>query len=268
MTNENKENMVPREVDPDKFDDSDVLREPDNEEEQSIVPTQDALRRLDQPTSRTTRDDAQSKPLDNPQPKSEEPELEEVDVSIKDDLDESDIPNHALLFKQSHWAWLMSSIIWVGILMIVISITGGSGLGEAFLFPFALESLMTLIIAGPRYLRWKQTAYYLSDDMIYMTLGGFTFLQKKKRIIGIYFDSIATLELKHGVFGKSLGYGEIMVILKDKRAAKIQYLDEYEVFMDHINANTELPGPALNEDRSDVNTSGEDQPKSKDYPVE
>ena len=176
--------------------------------------------------------------------------------------------------------------------MVIISVSGGSSLGDAFLFPFALESLMALIIAGPRYLRWKQTAYYLSDDMIYMTLGGFTFLQKKKRIIGIDFDSIANLELKHGVFGRSLGYGEVRVILKDKRAAKLQYLDEYEGFMNLINANTELPGldedpsgerleamhdetlralgeeTPSGEDADAESTPGEEQPKGKDFPVE
>ena len=266
MTNENKENMVPGEADPSKAD-SGFLGETDDKEDKSSVPTQDALRRGDQLASSPTHDDTQSTLQDNRQPEAEDPELEEVAIAIEDGLDESDIPSHAQLFRQSHWAWLMSSIIWVGILVVIISVSGGSSLGDAFLFPFALESLMALIIAGPRYIRWKQTAYYLSDDMIYMTLGGFTFLQKKKRIIGIHFDSIAELELKHGVFGRSLGYGEVMVILKDKRAAKLQYLDEYEVFMDHINSNVELPG--LDEDPSDTKPApGEEQSRGKDFPVE
>ena len=266
MTNENKENKAPDEVDPSK-DEPGMMGDPDDKEENSPVPLRDAPHEPTQPASSSTHDEAQYPAKNNGQPKVEESELEEVAVAIEDDLDESDIPSHAQLFKQSQWAWLMSSIIWIGMLVVIISLFGG-GLGDALLVvPFAIEGLMALIIAGPRYIRWKQTAYYLSDDMLYMTLGGFTFLQKKKRIIGIYFDSMASLELKHGIFGRSLGYGEVMVILKDKRAAKLQYLDEYEGFMDHINANTELPG--LNEDPSDAeSTQGEGQPKGKDFPVE
>lgn len=265
MTNENKENMAKGEVDPSK-DDPAMMENPDDKEDNSTVPMRDTLHEPNHPASSSTHDEAQYIPTDSGQSEVEESELEEVPIAIENDLDESDIPSHAQLFRQSHWAWLMSSIIWVGMLVVIVSLFGG-GLGDALLgVPFAIEGLMALVIAGPRYLRWKQTAYYLSDDMLYMTLGGFTFLQKKKRIIGIYFDSMAALELKHGVFGRSLGYGEVMVILKDKRAAKLQYLDEYEGFMNLINENTELPG--LNEDPGDAESiPGEEQPKGKDFPV-
>ena len=141
------------------------------------------------------------------------------------------VPNEALEFRQSQWAWLMPSSLWIGVLIIVIS------------FDFISMGLVPLLlcvgIAGPRYLRWRQTAYYVSEDSLYLTMVGLPVIQKR-RIFQIPFDSIAEMVPKHGYFGRTLSYAEVGIRFKDERVAKLTYIAKYDEFMNHIQLRTKL----------------------------
>ena len=141
------------------------------------------------------------------------------------------IPNESLEFRQSHWAWLMPSCLWIGVLVIVI------------FFDFISMGLISLLlcvgIAGPRYLRWRQTAYYISEDSLYLTMVGLPVIQKR-RTFQIPFESIAQLVPKHGYFGRTLSYAEVGIKFKDERVAKLSYMSKYDEFMEHIQQRTSL----------------------------
>ena len=157
----------------------------------------------------------------------------------KDTLQVESIPEGSIIFRQSHLSWLIPSSIWIIGLVVVdlqIGLLGGLGI------------LLAPLIAAPRYLRWRQTVYHLSNDSLYLTMAGLPIIQKSK-IYQVKFDTIAKDEdgkvqigIRHGIFGKTLGYGEVNIVFDDKRVARLSYISEYQSFIDYINERTGLSG--------------------------
>jgi uncharacterized membrane protein YdbT with pleckstrin-like domain len=143
------------------------------------------------------------------------------------------IPEDAISFRQSHFAWVMPSAFWV-ILLFVLSQFDFLTMG---ILPFILAP----VIAAPRYLRWKNTVYSLSEDSLFLTTAGIPILQKTKTY-KVAFDTMAQMEVKYGMFGRTLGYGEINIIFDDKRLAKLSYIQDYNGFVQHLESHADLPG--------------------------
>ena len=163
----------------------------------------------------------------------------ETPQKSKDTLQVESIPEGSIIFRQSHLSWLIPSSIWIIGLVVVdfqIGLLGGFGI------------LLAPLIAAPRYLRWKQTVYHLSNDSLYLTMAGLPVIQKSK-IYQVKFDTIARGEdgkvqigIRHGMFGKTLGYGEVNIVFDDKRVARLSYISEYQSFIDYINERTGQQG--------------------------
>ena len=147
--------------------------------------------------------------------------------------EEITVPAGALEFRQSHFAWIMPSAFWV-ILLFVLSQFDFLTMG---ILPFILAP----VIAAPRYLRWKNTVYSLSTDSLFLTTAGIPILQKS-RTYKVSFDTMAQMEVKHGMFGRTLGYGEINIIFDDRRLPKLSYIQNYTEFTEHIENYADLPG--------------------------
>ena len=166
-------------------------------------------------------------------------ETVETPQKNNDTLQVESIPQGSIIFKQSHLSWLIPSSIWIIGLVVVdlqIGLLGGLGI------------LLAPLIAAPRYLRWRQTVYHLSDDSLYLTMAGLPVIQKSK-IYQVKFDTIARDEdgkvqigIRHGIFGKTLGYGEVNIVFDDKRVARLSYISEYQSFIDYINERTGQQG--------------------------
>ena len=142
-----------------------------------------------------SKDESSSDPETNDQPVDETVETPQKN---KDALQVESIPEGSIIFRQSHLSWLIPSSIWV-IGLVVVDIQFGllGGLGI----------LLAPLIAAPRYLRWRQTVYHLSDDSLYLTMAGLPVIQKSK-IYQVKFDTIAKDEdgkvqigIRHGIFG-------------------------------------------------------------------
>ena len=183
-----------------------------------------------------SEDESSSDPETNDQSTEETVETPQKN---NDTLQVESIPQGSIIFKQSHLSWLIPSSIWIIGLVIVDNVVGLLGGLGIFLAP---------LIAAPRYLRWRQTVYHLSDDSLYLTMAGLPVIQKSK-IYQVKFDTIARDEdgkvqigIRHGFFGKTLGYGEVNIVFDDKRVAKLPYISGYQSFIDYINERTELPG--------------------------
>ena len=159
-------------------------------------------------------------------------ETVETPQKNNDTLQVESIPQGSIIFRQSHLSWLIPSSIWIIGLVVVdlqIGLLGGLGI------------LLAPLIAAPRYLRWRQTVYHLSNDSLYLTMAGLPIIQKSK-IYQVKFDTIAKDEdgkvqigIRHGIFGKTLGYGEVNIVFDDKRVARLSYISEYQSFIDYIN---------------------------------
>ena len=166
-------------------------------------------------------------------------ETVETPQKNNDTLQVESIPQGSIIFRQSHLSWLIPSSIWIIGLVVVdlqIGLLGGLGI------------LLAPLIAAPRYLRWRQTVYHLSNDSLYLTMAGLPIIQKSK-IYQVKFDTIAKDEdgkvqigIRHGIFGKTLGYGEVNIVFDDKRVARLSYISEYQSFIDYINERTGQQG--------------------------
>ena len=158
-------------------------------------------------------------------------------------LEVESIPDNTMSYRQSHWAWMLPSTVWIGLLLVVVFFD--------FLTMGLIPILLIVGIAGPRYLRWRQTVYYLSEDSLYLTMVGLPIIQKRKTY-RLSFDTMLDLEEKPGMLGRTLGYAEIGIVFDDRRQAKLSYLSDAKTFADHIRANTNLPGlPDTPDDETD-----------------
>ena len=183
-----------------------------------------------------SEDESSSDPKTNDQSTEETVETPQKN---NDTLQVESIPQGSIIFRQSHLSWLIPSSIWIIGLVVVdlqIGLLGGLGI------------LLAPLIAAPRYLRWRQTVYHLSNDSLYLTMAGLPIIQKSK-IYQVKFDTIAKDEdgkvqigIRHGIFGKTLGYGEVNIVFDDKRVARLSYISEYQSFIDYINERTGLSG--------------------------
>ena len=171
----------------------------------------------------------------NEESKSDSPPEEPQDESTQSySIEVDSIQDDAAPYRQSQWAWLKSSFIWIiGLVVIIFFDFMSFGL---------IPILFAVAIAAPRYLRWKQTIYYLSETALFVPMVGLPKIQKT-RIFKIDFDSMANLEPKFGSFGKTLGYADIIISFKDGRGYKVDYIADYENFIDHISDRTDLTGP-------------------------
>ena len=163
------------------------------------------------------------------------------------------VPEDVILYRQSHWAWLMPSLLWIGGLSVVVFFD--------FLTMGFIPLLLAIGIAAPRYLRWRQTTYYLSEDALYLTMVGLPIIQKR-RTFRLKFDTMVQLDPRFGYFGRTLGYAEIGIIFDDKRMARLGYMANYGDFINHIAERTSLPGSSedQNSEKYEVESENIDSP--------
>ena len=163
------------------------------------------------------------------------------------------VPEDVILYRQSHWAWLMPSSLWIGGLSVVVFFD--------FLTMGFIPLLLAIGIAAPRYFRWRQTTYYLSEDSLYLTMVGLPIIQKK-RTFRLAFDTMVQLDPRFGYFGRTLGYAEVGIIFDDKRMARLGYMANYGDFISHITDRTSLPGSSedQNSEKYEVESENIDSP--------
>ncbi len=161
------------------------------------------------------------------------------------------IPEDGLVIKQVQWAWVWSSAPWVV-------------LGGVLLYIGILEEILTVlflvVIVVPRYLRWRRTEYVLTRDTLFYQQGGLAGAQKYE----VPISTLRDVRSRFGLFGKSLGYQKVDVMLDNGAVASLQYVaslhDLGSLIQGLIDASTPTDettedspsedGPASSEDRS------------------
>ena len=129
-----------------------------------------------------------------------------------------DIPEDAVVVKQVKYAWLWSALPWLIIL------------GVVYYTDFLIEpvpwlgALITVIILLPRYLSWRRTVYYLTEDSLIYQRGSLTGFQRYK----IPWTNLKDAQPKYGSFGKSLGYQTVELVMMDDKAARLPYISIFE----------------------------------------
>ena len=137
---------------------------------------------------------------------SEEPRFEPAEP---DPMDR--ISNDGLVVRQVQWAWVWSSVPWI--------ILAGVLLYFGFLEEI-LTTLFLIVIVLPRYLRWRRTEYVLTEDTLFYQQGGLTGIQKYE----VPISTLRDVRSRFGLFGKTLGYEAVDVMLDNGAVASLQYV--------------------------------------------
>ena len=164
------------------------------------------------------------------------------------------IPEDGLVIKQVPWAWVWSSMPWL-VLAVILVVSGLPILDDPILL-----TLFIVVIVVPRYLRWRRTEYVLTRDTLFYQQGGLAGAQKYE----VPISTLRDVRSRFGMFGKSLGYQTVDVMLDNGAVASLQYVaslhDLGSLIQGLIDASTPTDestedspsedGPASSEDRS------------------
>ncbi len=123
-----------------------------------------------------------------------------------------EIPPDSTAIKQSMWAWLWSVVPWIILALIFLQIDGTMTV-------FAL--ILAVVVVLPRFLAWRNTIYYVSDDQLTFQRGNF-FSGSQRYSVPI--SELRDVRARYGMFGKGLGYQAVIVVLSDGLKATLQYV--------------------------------------------
>ena len=121
------------------------------------------------------------------------------------------ISDDGLVIRQVQWAWVLSSIPWVILAAFLLYL----GFLEEI-----LTTLFLVVIVLPRYLRWRRTEYVLTRDTLFYQQGGLAGVQKYE----VPISTLRDVRSRFGIFGKTLGYEGVDVMLDNGAVASLQYV--------------------------------------------
>jgi uncharacterized membrane protein YdbT with pleckstrin-like domain len=158
-----------------------------------------------------------------------------------------DIPENSIIVKQVQYAWLWSSMPWV------IALAALFYMG---IIPEPMiASILILIIAIPRYMIWRTTAYILTDEALIYQRGGITGSKKFQ----VPFTKIVEVSSRYGNFGRTLGYQVVDIILDTGAKASLSYLpipnDVESRILEHITEYQESQEENSDPDSGDLDDS-------------
>lgn len=137
-------------------------------------------------------------------------------------LDQIEIPDDAIVVLQSNWAWMWSAAPWVVLF----------GIATVFdLFTFGvLPMVLAAIVIIPSYMSFRKTAYILTDTHVIIQQG--TLFGAQKIDLGI--ERLGEVLELPGMFGRSLGYTAVHLVLKDGRVALLRYVPLSAPLAQHV----------------------------------
>ena len=101
-----------------------------------------------------------------------------------------------------------------------------------------LPVIFVAIVVVPRYLRWKRTAYILTDEHIIVLIGGLRGSQRFDLLISDLQDVV----VKPGLFGGMLGYGNVILTLGDGRMVALGHVPNSAPLTEHVQSRI-VPKP-------------------------
>ena len=124
---------------------------------------------------------------------------------------DADIPDGATVVRQVQYAWLWSSAPWIAVLGILYMVVG--------LDPF-VGSLIAVVIVLPRYVGHRRTAYIITDENLLYQRGGLT----RSQTYTIPIDRLRDVKTRYGMFGRTLGYQTVDIMLDNGTLASLNYV--------------------------------------------
>ena len=146
-----------------------------------------------------------------------------------------EIPHDAIIVRQSMWAWLWTAVPWT-------VFWGFSLLVDLFTFG-GLPLLLAVIFVLPRYMRWRKTAYILTNEYLVVMLGS----SKRSQQFDLPFSQISDIQVRPGFFGRSLGYASVLLTSKNGEVSALSYVPERSPLVEHIQARIDTASPPESE---------------------
>lgn len=139
-----------------------------------------------------------------------------------------EIPENAVLVKPSNWAWLWYCTPWVALGVASFSFDAIS-FGA---FPVVIGVLFVL----PQYMRWRRTVYILTDEYVLVKRG-------PRQLYTVLFSDVTEVRRHPGLFGNTLGYAAIYLVLKDGRSAFLSHVPNSSRLVEFVLAHTDASAP-------------------------
>ena len=97
---------------------------------------------------------------------------------------------------------------------------------------------MAAVTTGPRYLRWKRSAYILTDEHVIIQQG----TMSAYRRYPVPIASITEMRIRPGYFGNSLGYRTVELTLGEQGKVLLDAVPAESRLIEHIKQRLRPPG--------------------------
>jgi uncharacterized membrane protein YdbT with pleckstrin-like domain len=150
------------------------------------------------------------------------------------------LPGENLVLKDHpHWIFVVKSLAAPIILLIVAVIVDFTATNTGVQHLRLIVSLGALAIAGMWlivvWIRWRSTAYTLTDQRIKIEIGVFS---RQSKMIPI--DRVQDCTTKQSLLGRMLGYGRVEIDAAGAQGAEVlDHLPNPDVFRDQVFVQTE-----------------------------
>ena len=149
---------------------------------------------------------------------------------------EPEVPEDAIEVAQVQYAWLWSSW-WLLAIIVILTIGIPPIIPPIFPDPFT-PSVLVFIVLIPKYWQWRRTRYYLTEDALIYQRGGI--LQTRR--YQIPFARLKDTRVRHGMFGRALGFQHVDIMLENGAIATLIYvpaqMDVADYFRKRITVDT------------------------------
>jgi len=157
-----------------------------------------------------------------------------LDVNMDTDETEenrpAEIPDDAIIIRQSSWAWLWAVVPW--------AIFAAASLYFDFTF-VGLPLILAVVIVVPRYLSSRKTAYILTDEHVVVLRGTFAGNQRYDLPI----SQISDVRVHPGFFGRTLGYTAVYLTVREGGVAVLHHVPYHSPLVEHVRARIDPSAP-------------------------
>ena len=136
----------------------------------------------------------------------------------------ADIPDDAIVVRQSNWAWRWGAAPWLALL--------GAAVAFDFITFGVLPSVLAAIFIVPRYMSYRNTAFILTERYLIIQQG--TFMGQRR--FDLLIADLNDVLVKPGQFGRSLGSIGVNLQLKDGGMVPLRYVPAESPLVEHLRA--------------------------------
>ena len=143
----------------------------------------------------------------------------------------AEVPDDATVVRQSNWAWLWYAVPW--------GVFGAVSILVDFITFGTLPLVLAVVIIVPRYLGWRRTAYFLTEEGIVVQRGGLGGSRRYELPI----SGIRDMQVRPGFFGGTLGYVGVYLALRDGQVAVLDHVPARSPLVEHVRTRLDTSAP-------------------------